>query len=99
MCGGRLAFDLPPKPTSKMSIDAVCMIEVVYFLIIGYRPCKSRLGRRKPRHGHPIGRTRHVIQANSFAEANRVRVAAVLAADADLELRPRRSAALDGDLH
>src|SRR5208283_6022433 len=53
-----------------------------------------RLGRGKTRHGDPVGRAAHVVEAQLVAELDRVRLAAVLAADAHLELGPRLSAQL-----
>src|SRR2546421_12082400 len=58
-----------------------------------------RLGRRQPSDRDTVGRTTDVIQAQCVAETDRRRIAAVLAADPDLEVAPRRAAFLDGDLH
>ncbi len=44
------------------------------------------------------GRAAHVVHAHVVAELDAVRLAAVLAADADLELRPGGAALLDADL-
>ena len=43
-------------------------------------------------------RARHVVEMRRLAEGDRGRIAAVLAADAELDVGPRRPAALDGDL-
>src|SRR5262249_16543658 len=55
------------------------------------------LRRGEPRDRHPERRARHVIEPDLVAEGDRSGVAAVLAADADLELRPRRAPTLDPD--
>src|SRR5687767_5931708 len=57
------------------------------------------LRRREARDRHAIRRRRHVGQAGVVAERDRRRVAAVLAADADLETRTRLAPALDRDPH
>src|SRR5438552_2614847 len=44
-------------------------------------------------------RAGHVIEAGVVTEGHRGRIAAVFAADANLELAPRPPAALDPDLH
>ena len=53
------------------------------------------LGRRDARDRHAERRAAHVVEPGGVEEADRVRVAAVLAADADLEAGPRGAAALD----
>ena len=55
------------------------------------------VGRRQPRDGHHECRARHVVHAHAMAELHRRRIAAVLAADAHLEVRHRLPAALDAD--
>ena len=52
----------------------------------------------QPRHRHPIGRGADVVQADLVEEMDRRRIAAVLAADADLQIGPRLPAELDADL-
>src|SRR5277367_1547553 len=52
----------------------------------------------EPRDRHAIGRARDVIEADLVAERHRSRIAAMLAADADLEIGPRLAAARDADL-
>ena len=52
----------------------------------------------KPRDRNAIGRAGHVIQPDLVTEGDRGRIAAMFAANADLELRPRLAAALDADL-
>src|ERR1039457_1744215 len=44
-------------------------------------------------------RAGHVVHAHAVAELHRARLAAVLAADADFQVRIRLAAALDGNLH
>src|SRR5437588_3501978 len=47
----------------------------------------------------PERRARHVVEAELVAERDRARLAAVLAADTELELRLRAPPPLDGDPH
>src|SRR6185312_850567 len=56
-----------------------------------------RLGRREPGDRHAIGRAAHVIETDVAAEADRGGIAAMLAANPDLEVRARLAAALFGD--
>ena len=56
------------------------------------------LGGSEPRDRHAIGRARHVVESDLVAERHRCRIAAVFAADADLEARPGLAAAGDADL-
>src|SRR5439155_17800134 len=58
-----------------------------------------RPARLQPAHRYPERRAGHVVQPGVVEEVHRVRVAAVLAADTDLQLRPGRAALLDGDAH
>jgi len=58
---------------------------------------QRRLRRRKPRDRHAERGARHVVEADLVAERDRGRVAAVLAADAELELRTDGAAARRGD--
>ena len=53
---------------------------------------QRRLRGGQARHRHAVGRARHVVEPEPVAERDRRRVAAVLAADADLEVRARRPA-------
>src|SRR5215210_4279994 len=48
---------------------------------------------------HPVGRARDVVEAEGVAEGDALRLAAVLAADAELDLLTRAAAALDRDPH
>src|SRR5436305_14938620 len=57
------------------------------------------LSGREPREGHAVGRARHVVEAEPVAEMNRRGIAAVLAADPELEVLPGRAATLDRDSH
>src|SRR5690606_32233280 len=57
------------------------------------------LRRGQPGDGHPEGRAADVVHAHPVAELHRRRIAAVLAADADLEVGPGLAAALHADLH
>src|SRR5512137_2281122 len=59
----------------------------------------GRPGRREPGDGHPEGRAADVVQPDEVAELDRGRLAAVLAADAQLDPGPRLPALLDGHTH
>src|SRR5260363_68666 len=54
---------------------------------------ERRLRGGEARDRHTIGRARHVVHADLVAERDRGRIAAMLAADADLEVGPRGAAA------
>src|SRR5262249_7340391 len=56
------------------------------------------LGRSEARRRHAERRTRHVVHAHLDAEFDAARLAPVLAADADLEVLPRRAALGDAGL-
>ena len=58
---------------------------------------QRRLRRGQTRDRHAIRRGADVVEADLFEEMNRRRIAAVLAADADLQIGPRLAAALDAD--
>ena len=47
---------------------------------------------------HAEGRAAHVVQAELVAELHAVRIAAVFAADAELDVRAAAAAFVDGDL-
>src|SRR4029077_11134817 len=55
------------------------------------------LRRGEPRNRHPEWRTRNVIKADLVTERHRGRIAAVFAANAELELLPHFAAALGGN--
>src|SRR5260221_13263771 len=55
------------------------------------------LRRREPRDRHAERRAGHVVEPDLVAEHNRRRIAAVLTADADLEVPAHLAAALDAD--
>src|SRR4051794_3823782 len=63
-----------------------------------HRLAKRRLRCGQPRDRHAVGRARNVIEPDLVAERHRSGIAAVLAANADLEIRPRLAAAGDADL-
>src|ERR1035437_101559 len=70
------------------------------------RPLRFRLVARDGRlrggqagDGDAERRAGHVVHAHAVAELHRARLAAMLAADADFQVRIRLAAALDGDLH
>ena len=60
---------------------------------------QRRLRRGQARERHPERRARHVVEPDAVAEGDRSRFAAVLAADAELEVVLHAPAALDGDPH
>ena len=55
------------------------------------------LGRREPCNGNPVRRRADVSEPDLVEEMHRRRVAAMLAADPELEIGPRRAAAFGGD--
>src|SRR4051794_21634212 len=59
---------------------------------------QHRLRRSEARRRHAERRARHVVHAHLHTELDAARLAAVLAADADLQLFPRRTALADADL-
>src|SRR5436305_705516 len=59
---------------------------------------QRRLCRRKPGDRHAKRRAGDIIESDPVAESDRGGVAAVLAADAELDVRPCAAAALDTDL-
>src|SRR5437867_2057552 len=60
---------------------------------------ECRLRRREPRDRHAVGRRRDIRKADLVTEGDRRGVAAVLAADSDLEIFARLAPAFDGDAH
>src|SRR6202020_3346439 len=55
------------------------------------------LRRRQPRDRHAVGRALDIIEANLVAERDRSRIAAMLAANADLEIGAGLAPARDPD--
>src|ERR1700694_3899530 len=51
----------------------------------------------EPGYRHPIGRAGYVIETDRLAKADRRRIAAMLAADPELQSRAGSSSALDGE--
>src|SRR4051812_48271103 len=62
-------------------------------------PAERGLRRGKPGDRHTERRARHVVKSDLVAERDRSRIAAVLAADANLEALAHLAAALDTDSH
>src|SRR5919109_2748688 len=60
---------------------------------------KRSLGGGEAREGDAVGRAAHVVEAQLVAESDGARVSAVLAADANLDVRLDRARALHPDLH
>src|SRR5262249_29500401 len=67
------------------------------FGLEGHAECGLRRG--KPRDRHAIGRARYVVEAGLVAEEHRGRIAAVLAADAELQAVAHLAAARGGDVY
>src|SRR5471032_3009771 len=65
----------------------------------GFLFCKRRLRRGQPRDRHAEWAATDVIQADLVAELDRVGFAAVLAANANLEVSARLAATFDAELH
>src|SRR5688572_33050278 len=70
-----------------------------YGLLLRLLLGQHALGRREARDRDTVGRAADIVQAGAVAELNRLGVAAVLAADADLEVAAGGAAALRADLH
>src|SRR6516165_9431577 len=62
-------------------------------------PCQSGLGCGEPGDRYPERRAGNIIETNRLAEADRRRVAAMLAANAELQPRTGRAPALGGDAY
>src|SRR5262245_52221862 len=60
---------------------------------------QPRLRRGEPCNRHAERRARHIFEAEQMAERDRRRIAAVLAADSDLEFGARLAPTLDADTH
>src|SRR5688572_27335797 len=82
-----------PCDAKKRPRRAIASLTFIVFML------QFRLRRREPRHRHAIRRARHVIEPARAEEADRVGIASMLAAHADLQLRIRRAAALRADAH
>src|SRR5229473_1555377 len=61
------------------------------FLRLAVPEFELRLRGSQPGHGYPVGRAGDVVQTAGAEEADRIGIAAVLAADTDLELGIRSS--------
>src|SRR5260221_6085320 len=61
------------------------------FLRLAMPEFELRLSGSQAGHGYPVGRAGNVVQTAGAEEADGVRIAAVLAADTDLEIGVRRS--------
>ena len=60
---------------------------------------QRRLRSRQPRDRHAVRRATHVVEADLLEELNRRGIAAVFAADAELDVRPVWRPFVDGHLH
>src|SRR6202030_3848359 len=76
-----------PKPANSGALPA----RPLAALLLDKRLCRG-----EPRDGHAEWRGADVIHPRAIAEFNALGIASVLAANADLELRTRRPASLDG---
>src|SRR4029078_67421 len=65
----------------------------------GSLPAKGCLRRGQPRDWNPEWRTGHIVEPDLVAEPHPGRAAAMLAANADLELRAGLAPAFDPDAH
>src|SRR5690606_17051046 len=65
----------------------------------GLLPPESRLGRRQPGDRHPVRRAADVVEPHRLEEVDRRGIAAVLTADAELDVGARLPALFDGNLH
>src|SRR5205085_12583721 len=68
-------------------------------VLAALRFLQHRLRRREAGKRDAVRRAAHVVEADRVAELDGARLAAVLAADAELDLRLRLAAALDADAH
>ena len=90
----RAASGAPPRGARSRSrkrgrraLAAVRLITLVIALRPAYRPPDRGLRGRHPGDRHAVRRAAHVVEPGELEEADRVGVAAVLAADAELEVR------------
>src|SRR5262249_42960556 len=60
---------------------------------------ERRLRRRQPRDRHPIRPATDIVEASAMEELDRVGVAAMLAADTDLQIGPGATPPLSAHLH
>src|SRR5437588_10933723 len=67
-------------------------------LLVAHCCAERGLRRRQTRDWHAEGRARNVIELGAVAEGHALRIAAVLAADAELDIRPRPATALSCNL-
>src|SRR5258708_4881964 len=67
--------------------------------LTGDRFSERSLPRRKPRDRHAIGRARDIVEPDLVAERHRRRIAAMFAADPNLEAGARLAPARNADLH
>src|SRR5437879_3204168 len=62
-------------------------------------PPQRSLRRRQPGDRYPVGRAGHVVEPDGMAETHRRRLAAMLPADAELQVLPHPARLLDRQLH
>jgi O-acetylserine/cysteine efflux transporter len=96
---------LDQRPNAAEAGGGVLLIVGV---LVALRPVPGRRARRlaergpaglQPRDRHPEGRAGHVVEPDLVEEVDRGGVAAVLAADAQVQVGPRGPATLDGRAH
>src|SRR5688572_30318249 len=83
--------DLGLRPWSELAGDAL--------LVAFGSPAESRLRRREASHRHAVRGAAHVVEPDLVEERDRVRIAAVLTADADLQAGPRCASLFDSGAH
>src|SRR4029078_3691101 len=79
----------PERRTSAPGLDVLPAVRLL----------ERGLRRRQPRKRDAVRRAAHVVEADPVAELDRRRLAAVLAADAELDVRLRLPPPLDADPH
>src|SRR4051812_6685231 len=84
--------DLYTPPERRMSPACLDVLAALRFLQHGLR-------RRETRERDAVRGAAHVVEADLVTELDRARLAAVLAADAELDVRLRLAATLDADAH
>src|SRR5689334_8176140 len=72
---------------------------IKYHLLIASGLAQRGLRRRQPRDRHAVWAARDVVQAHLVAKHHAAWLAAMLAADADLQVRAGRAATLGAELH
>src|SRR4051812_820345 len=85
-------------PGARPGMTSYSLIVSAELRLARHRLAERGLRRGKARDRHAVGRARNVVEPDLMAERHRGGIAAVFAADADLEVRPGLAAAGDTDL-